>query len=86
MTTVATIKLFQSRDILRYALIRLQNAGTILKQTVTQKKKKIFHSDYLSSFDKIISWVWFDVVCAEKFIKLAMYLKKEKKKRLKKRS
>ena len=29
----------------------------------------------LSSFDSIISCVWFDVVWAEKFIKFAMYLK-----------
>ena len=28
-----------------------------------------------------MSWVWFEVVWAEKFIKLAMYLKKSQKER-----
>ena len=41
----------------------------------TSASKQI-HSYYLSNFDNVISWVWFDVVWAEKFIKLAMYLKK----------
>ena len=38
-------------------------------------------SYYLSNFERIMSWVWFEVVWAEKFIKLAMYLKKSNEER-----
>ena len=37
--------------------------------------RSITTNGYLSSFDRIMSWVWFDVVWAEKFMKLAIYLK-----------
>ena len=42
--------------------------------------RSITTNGYLSSFDRIMSWVWFDVVWAEKFMKLAMYLKQKAEK------
>ena len=62
------------------------NSGSILPLSRLEKfneaseQKGNIKPSYLSSLDRIRSCVWFEVVCAEKLIKFAMYLQRDTRK------